>query len=701
MADKVITYKIKVVNESGDVVEQTANNMKSLTESVSSLEKELETAEFGSDKFNQLTKALKDNKGALDQAKNSTMSLGEKFSSIPGPIGQVAQGVKGLGTAFKALIANPVGLVIAAIALALTTLYKAFTSTKAGAEKMERVMAAVSAAMDVLRDRVVKVGGAIVKFFSGDFSGAFADAKASVSGIGDEIVGEMNKAAAATKKLQEVEDRTRNLNVERAKQNALISEAKGKINDENLSYEERQKALEEVRKAEVSLAKQEQKLAEDRYKALKALADLSDSNKETLDELAQAEQDMYNKQKETADKQKEIADQQKALRDRQRAEAKARADEQKRLAKEAADFEKALNLNLVTDAYEKIQLQIENDKQAALETIKNLKVTEEKKAELRLKVEEDTNNKLLAEKQKHDEEILAKQQETQQKEYDLKTRSVDALISLDAMKYDKLDELTQEDIDNTLSLMKKKTDLLLENDELTNEERLLIQAQYDQASLKLTTDYTNAKIALGEKELQAERDQAKAAADALGLIAEAAGEQTILGQAAAVAQATISTYLAAQEAYAAVVGVPGIGPALAVAAAASAVSLGLKNIQKIMEVDTNIPKPSTPKYALGGLVGGQGSSSMDNINAMLSPGESVINARSTSMFRPLLSAINQMGGGNSFSGGIVSNGIDASQLEILNSIRGNNEKPVEAYVVSTDMTNRQMLDRQIKSRSLI
>ena len=60
-----------------------------------------------------------------------------------------------------------------------------------------------------------------------------------------------------------------------------------------------------------------------------------------------------------------------------------------------------------------------------------------------------------------------------------------------------------------------------------------------------------------------------------------------------------------------------------------------------------------------------------------------------------------MGGGASFSGGIVSNGVDKGQMALINSIRGNNEKPVQAYVVGSQMTNQQMLDRQIKTRSLI
>jgi hypothetical protein len=61
-----------------------------------------------------------------------------------------------------------------------------------------------------------------------------------------------------------------------------------------------------------------------------------------------------------------------------------------------------------------------------------------------------------------------------------------------------------------------------------------------------------------------------------------------------------------------------------------------------------------PAYAIGGihsgdgLVKGPGTGTSDSVNAKLSNGEAVINAKSTSMFAPLLSAINQAGGGVSF-----------------------------------------------------
>lgn len=50
-------------------------------------------------------------------------------------------------------------------------------------------------------------------------------------------------------------------------------------------------------------------------------------------------------------------------------------------------------------------------------------------------------------------------------------------------------------------------------------------------------------------------------------------------------------------------------------------------------------------FSTGGYVSGDGTATSDSIPAMLSNGESVMNAKATSMFSPILSAFNQLGGG--------------------------------------------------------
>jgi hypothetical protein len=71
------------------------------------------------------------------------------------------------------------------------------------------------------------------------------------------------------------------------------------------------------------------------------------------------------------------------------------------------------------------------------------------------------------------------------------------------------------------------------------------------------------------------------------------GKQSSIYKAAASSQTLISTYLAAQESYASLAGIPIIGPALGFAAAALAVAAGLKNVQAIN-------KTPAPSFAQGG-----------------------------------------------------------------------------------------------------
>lgn len=269
--------------------------------------------------FNSIRKPLKDMSDSLEET-------GQKLQEIPGPIGQVAQGVKGFAQALKILLANPVVAFLAAIVGALTLLYKAFTSTKAGGEQMERVFAGLSAVLDVLRDRFLEFAGAIGKLFTGDLKGAVMGFRDSVSGIGEEIVKEAQEAARLKGILQEITDSTRELNKERARQNVLIADAKLKINDENLSLEDRLKALESIRKAEIDLADQEAELAKRRFETIKAQNELSDTSKEALDQEAEAFIQYQQKILDSKTKQKELFDQEKALRDRQRAEQKAAND---------------------------------------------------------------------------------------------------------------------------------------------------------------------------------------------------------------------------------------------------------------------------------------------------------------------------------------------------------------------------------------
>ena len=711
MAEKVIAYKVKVVNESGEVVDTLAQDFKTLKKSVSDLENELQNTEFGSEQFKDLQKELKNSKGAIDEAQKSTMSLGEKFASIPGPIGQVAQSVQGLGTAFKALIANPIGAVIAALGLVFVTLFKALTSTEKGLFALNKVMAVFSGLLSPIITGLQEIALVLV---DGLLVGLEA-VQNVLSSLGfDQFAQASKDATALAQSINEVEEAEGDLAVERAKQNKQLAEAREILADTNVSLEDRKKALKEVQKSEEDLASREVQLSQRRLANIReeirlkgASKDLNDAEEAALIQLFNTQQNQAAVrrknikaeaalEREAEAKRKEA---ETARKERQKAREAAEVDRLKKL-EEAAKFEQDLGLRLITDLDQRAKKQAEIERDAQLKSIDSLAVTEQKKLELRLGVEQDYQNKLsviekTAQDKKNADETarLTKIEADKQAQLARDTASVDASIELERMRLEGIQELGAEDLDKTIELMKQKTALLLQNDELTAEQRLLIEEQ-------LANGITQIQMDAAQRQIAIERMKLQATADAFGNIAAIAGEGTKVGKTAAIAQATINTYLSATEAFKSVIGIKFFGPILAPIAAAAAVVAGLKQVQAIMSVEDQVPKIKT-KFALGGIVNGQGGMYGDNISAMVSPGESIINSRSTAMFRPLLSTINQIGGGAPFSGGIVQNGVDMGQVEMLGALRGKNKQPIKAYVVASEMTNEIMLDRQARSRSLI
>lgn len=77
------------------------------------------------------------------------------------------------------------------------------------------------------------------------------------------------------------------------------------------------------------------------------------------------------------------------------------------------------------------------------------------------------------------------------------------------------------------------------------------------------------------------------ASSTLGSLSSLIGEETAAGKAAAVAQTTIDTYQSAQAAYKSMVGIPVVGPGLAIAAATAAALAGAANVKKILAVNTD------------------------------------------------------------------------------------------------------------------
>lgn len=126
---------------------------------------------------------------------------------------------------------------------------------------------------------------------------------------------------------------------------------------------------------------------------------------------------------------------------------------------------------------------------------------------------------------------------------------------------------------------------------------------------------------------------------------------------------------------------------LSAAGISQLVTLGISTAAQVAVVAAQKP----PAFASGGLVSGPGTGTSDSILANVSNGESVINANSTALFGPLLSAINQAGGGKSFNSGspmVASSGASTSTTESTQIIK--------AYVTETDITTSQNKARRVE-----
>ena len=167
-------------------------------------------------------------------------------------------------------------------------------------------------------------------------------------------------------------------------------------------------------------------------------------------------------------------------------------------------------------------------------------------------------------------------------------------------------------------------------------------AEFKARQLEAQQEYLDAKEELAQREIEIEQAKFEAASQITGALSglfEQLGESNkaflILSKTLALAEIAIETGKAIAKLTSANAwkGIAGIAESAA----------GI--VQIISNMTTAIGIINSAKFANGGLVEGSGTGTSDSIPAMLSNGESVITARATSMFSPILSYINQAGGG--------------------------------------------------------
>ena len=172
----------------------------------------------------------------------------------------------------------------------------------------------------------------------------------------------------------------------------------------------------------------------------------------------------------------------------------------------------------------------------------------------------------------------------------------------------------------------------------------------------------------------------------LGGVADLQNEGSDAWKVTKIAEARINTFIGAQAAFNSVIAIPVVGQVLAPIAAGIAILAGQRQVDAINATEI-------PKMARGGVVGGYGNGTSDSVNAKLSRGEVVINAKSAKMFRGALSNMNVAGGGVGFARG------GATTEDTGESIAGLSTAPIKAYVLTDSLTDSQAKLAKIRRRS--
>ena len=174
------------------------------------------------------------------------------------------------------------------------------------------------------------------------------------------------------------------------------------------------------------------------------------------------------------------------------------------------------------------------------------------------------------------------------------------------------------------------------------------------------------------------------------------------------AQAMISAFQAAISAYSSLAAIPVVGPALGAAAAAIALGFGIKqaNLIKQQQYVSSFTMPSEKgggkpdygrNYGDGGMIEGPlhaGGGVMINAEG----GEAVMTRGAVSMFGPMLSMMNQAGGGTSFSKGAMGQaGFDSPKDSSITS----QPQIIKTYVVSNELTSEVQKQARLKSLSTL
>ena len=520
--------------------------------------------------------------------------MGGSMGNLKGPIGIVKNG-------FMAISSTSLITILGALVTIIQKVIQNLKSSEATMNAVTVAMAPLNAAGRLMQVVMQKLGEGIAKVVTtltkwADKLGLITDAmKVEQQLVKDELALQL---------------REREVIKQNADSQLKVSQLKAKAADKaTYSAKERLGFLQEALAEEDAIAKREMELAQERYRIQVEQSKLAENSKEENDALAQSYAAMRQAEQSYFDKSRELtaqmAEAKKTIASEEKASAAAR-----QAAAEAEIKAAEAQLKLLTEA-EQHALDIRaREIEARLKLVEEGSLAEYNLQQESLKAQLEIDLQRLASEEGTDELIkLRREQFIQDME------ALDTQWEADMMA--EADAILQQSLDNINAELQARREAQLE---IEKQER--------------------AKQALAEDTARAFGTVAGSIANMLATFGKENKELTRLSKIIALAQIAIETGVATAK---------GISGAMSVPFPANLAAIATTIATIISGMTSAISTVKSAKFATGGYVSGPGTATSDSIPARLSNGESVINAKSTAMFGPLLSSLNQMGGGVAFN----------------------------------------------------
>lgn len=550
---KEVQNSIKTDKAKEGSLQQMKAQLSNLTKEYNNLSKEERESAKGTelrDKIRGLSDELKANESAVGLNQRKVGDYAGELSKLPGPLGAAATGVKTLSVQLKALLANPVVAVMAAIAVAIGAVVAIFSKMSSVIKSNEEQSTALAVAMAPLR----VIGDAVTRVFEG-MADTFIKVAGGIAGAITKFTDWIGLTEGATEKTKEYIDveqsrlrlaeQTRTTNELIAKNELQVAKLRADIaRKDKFSVQERLDMNRRAVELERKNADERVKIAKENLRLLEIEDPWTKNSAEFNDKLSQARVAVDNADREYFQNIRRLETQTAALVQEIQADTlKIQEASRQRAEADAAQRAQRANDEIIN----------ERAKQMLLDN--TIIEAEERRAKLVANV----RAKALT---SPDELNLIQQRAAIE---------MDAEIRLQQSMYDGLFELQRWELEKQYTA------------EIAAAEKVGAD------TLAITELYEKQKTEI--KRLEVENSLALASGF-MGNIAEIFGENTKVGKMAASAQVAIDSIKGAISAYSSLAGVPVVGPALGAVAAGAAIAAGVKAIKNIWAVKSGLPRDS-------------------------------------------------------------------------------------------------------------